>query len=85
MPHRRASSKGASTSRLLSSSTDSDMTLLSIGQHVTALGAGPLEPGSGKDILVVGSQTHLLAYDVENNCDLFYKEVRPPKIGRAHV
>lgn len=27
------------------------------------------------DTLVVGSQTNLLAYDVHDNADIFYKEV----------
>ena len=29
-----------------------------------------------RDILAIGTPTTLLAYDVENNSDLFYKEVR---------
>ena len=28
-----------------------------------------------RDILAIGTPTTLLAYDVENNSDLFYKEV----------
>ena len=51
------------------------MSLLSIGQHITSLAAGTLNPKLGRDILLVGSQTNLLAYDIEHNSDLFYKEV----------
>ena len=33
-------------------------------------------PKVERDILAIGTPTTLLAYDVENNSDLFYKEVR---------
>ena len=36
---------------------------------------GPLNPKSKNDILLVGTQTNLLAYDVEQNKDVFYREV----------
>ena len=64
------------TARLSVSSSDSDITLLSIGQHVTSLAAGKLDPELDQDVLVVGTQTNVLAYDVEQNSELFYKEVR---------
>ncbi len=63
------------TARLSVSSSDSDITLL-IGQHVTSLAAGKLDPELDQDVLVVGTQTNVLAYDVEQNSELFYKEVR---------
>ncbi len=64
------------------SSTDSDITLLSIGQHVTSLAAGRLDGELERDVLVVGSQTNVQAYDVETNSQLFYKEVirQPPSV-----
>ena len=34
-----------------------------------------LDPSLDRDVLLVGSQTNLLAYDIEQNTDLFYKEV----------
>lgn len=40
-----------------------------------AFPAGPLNPKSPNDVLLVGTQTNLLAYDVEQNKDLFYKDV----------
>ena len=55
---------------------ESDVTLLSFGQHITAMTAGNLNPALGYDILVIGSQNNLLAYDVEKNKELFYKDVR---------
>ena len=51
-----------------------DCVFLNIGQHITALAAGCLTPGE-KDLLFVGTPNNLLAYDVENNQDVFYKEV----------
>lgn len=40
---------------------------------VTALTAGRLDETAERDILLVGSQTNLLAYDVENNADVYFK------------
>lgn len=48
---------------------------LSINRKITALTAGALRPQSVADVLLVGTPTALLAYDVEANSDLFYKEV----------
>lgn len=36
---------------------------------------GSLDSRSSTDVLVVGSLTHVLAYDVENNRELFHNEV----------
>ena len=59
----------------VTSGGDSDTTLLTFGQHITALTAGKLDRTQDNDVLLVGSQTNLLAYDVEKNSELFYKEV----------
>ncbi|KAJ8675989.1 hypothetical protein QAD02_011775 [Eretmocerus hayati] len=45
---------------------------LQIGQQVTALCAGRLGEDE-RDVLLVGTATHVLAYQVEDNTDLFYK------------
>lgn len=58
----------------LDSSADSDVNLLSINQQVSSVCAGRLNPSAAYDILAVGTQTNLLAYDVDNNSDLFYKD-----------
>lgn len=58
----------------LDSSADSDVNLLSINQQVSSVCAGRLNPSATNDILAVGTQTNLLAYDVDNNSDLFYKD-----------
>lgn len=41
--------------------------------QVTALVAGRLGDTAERDALLVGSATNLLAYDVENNADIYYK------------
>lgn len=61
--------------RLSQSTQDSDISLLNINQAVTCLTAGMLGPNTTGDTLLVGSQTNLLAYDVHDNVDVFYKEV----------
>lgn len=37
--------------------------------------AGSLDATYAHDVLLVGTSTNLLAYDVEQNADLFFKEV----------
>ncbi|XP_062616260.1 Bardet-Biedl syndrome 2 protein homolog [Saccostrea cucullata] len=56
------------------STSDSDVNLLSINQQVSSICAGRLNPNAANDILAVGTQTNLLAYDIDNNSDLFYKD-----------
>ncbi|KAM7287673.1 Bardet-Biedl syndrome 2 protein homolog [Ixodes scapularis] len=53
----------------------SGVSLLSLSQAVHCLVAGSLRPGAKEDVLLVGTATALLAYDVENNADLFFREV----------
>ena len=62
-------------SRVSVSSSELDVTLLSFGQHITALTSGRVDPELDYDVLALGSQTHVMVYDVENNSELFYKEV----------
>ncbi|XP_074896463.1 BBSome complex member BBS2 isoform X2 [Buteo buteo] len=64
-----------STNRMVQSNQDSDISLLNINQGITCLASGVLNPQLGYDCLLVGTQTNLLAYDVYNNSDLFYREV----------
>ena len=66
------------------SETESDITLLSMGQHLTSLVAGRLHPQLDYDLLMVGSQTNLLAYDIEKNKELFYKDVRVLEQAKNH-
>ncbi|PFX14212.1 Bardet-Biedl syndrome 2 protein homolog [Stylophora pistillata] len=55
-------------------SHDNDISILNINQQVSAVAAGPLN-STGCDTLLVGTPTNFLAYDVENNSDLFYKDI----------
>ncbi|XP_053742013.1 Bardet-Biedl syndrome 2 protein homolog [Synchiropus splendidus] len=72
-PHTRAQQPPAH--RLSHSTQDSDVSLLNINQAVSCLTAGSLRPGTAGDTLLVGSQTNLLAYDVHDNADIFYRDV----------
>ena len=54
---------------------------LNINHTITALAAGRLNPALDRDILLIGTQTNILAYDVENNSDIFYKDV-PDGVNR---
>ncbi|XP_016076530.1 PREDICTED: Bardet-Biedl syndrome 2 protein isoform X2 [Miniopterus natalensis] len=72
-PHTR--SQHFSVPRVFQSPLESDVSLLNINQAVSCLTAGVLNPELSYDALLVGTQTNLLAYDVYNNSDFFYREV----------
>lgn len=59
-------------------SEEADMSVLNINQPVKTLAVGRLHPEMNNDVIIVGTPSHVLAYDVENNSDLFYKEVNVP-------
>ena len=70
----------SSAGRMESSQANHEISMLNINQRVTALKAGKLDDpaltgGGGRDVLLVGTPTNLLAYDPERNADIFYKEV----------
>mmetsp|Transcript_15490 Transcript_15490/g.48734 ORF Transcript_15490/g.48734 Transcript_15490/m.48734 type:complete len:728 (+) Transcript_15490:185-2368(+) len=48
---------------------------LNIQKQVTGVAAGALDPAKKRDMLMVGTMTDLLAYDVDENSDVFFKEV----------
>jgi len=53
-----------------------DLSMLNINQNISSICAGRLNPSKpNTDVLVVGTPTNVLAYDVNDNSDLFYKEV----------
>lgn len=60
-----------------------DVALLNFNQKVATLATGTLRPGAAEEVLVIGTPNAVLAYDVENNSDLFYKEVSPVAIDFA--
>ena len=51
------------------------MQYLNINKNITAVASGRLDPNIGRDILLVGTNTDVMAYDVEENRDVFFKEV----------
>lgn len=54
---------------------EKDISYLNINQKITALLAGKAIPNDEKDILVIGTVGSVLAYNVDLNSDLFFKEV----------
>ncbi|KAK1785417.1 hypothetical protein P4O66_018251, partial [Electrophorus voltai] len=72
-PHSRGQRQASH--RLSQSGQDSDISLLNINQAVSCLTAGALVPNATGHALLVASQTNLLAYDVHDNADIFYREV----------
>jgi len=52
-----------------------EIRFLNINRKITAVTAGALSPALGHDVLMVGTQTSLMVYDVEENADLFFKDV----------
>ncbi|XP_076849765.1 BBSome complex member BBS2 [Brachyhypopomus gauderio] len=72
-PHTRGQRQ--TSHRLSRSGQDSDISLLNINQAVSCLTAGALSPSATGDALLVASHTNLLAYDVHDNADIFYREV----------
>eukprot|EP00928_Gymnodinium_smaydae_P046709 TRINITY_DN31132_c0_g1_i1.p1 TRINITY_DN31132_c0_g1~~TRINITY_DN31132_c0_g1_i1.p1 ORF type:complete len:723 (-),score=166.02 TRINITY_DN31132_c0_g1_i1:61-2229(-) len=52
-----------------------EVMFLNINRKISAVRAGVLNPSLNRDVLMVGTQTSLMVYDVEENADLFFKEV----------
>ena len=80
-PHQRM---GHMSGRMVSTQANMDISLLNINQQIMCLTAGRLNDAVNRDSLVVGTPTNLLAYDVENNSDLFYKDV-PDGANCVHI
>ncbi len=58
-------------------SNEDKVTFLNINNQITAVACGTIDPKlDNKDVLCVGTRTNLLAYNVNDNTDLFYKEVQ---------
>jgi Bardet-Biedl syndrome 2 protein len=56
-------------------SEQNEVMFLSINRKITSVVAGSLNPNLGRDVLMVGTQSSLMVYDVEENADLFFKDV----------
>ena len=66
---------GFMSGRMVSNTSNMDLSILNINQQILSLTSGRLNDAINRDTLVIGTPTNLLAYDVENNSDLFYKDV----------
>mmetsp|Transcript_55833 Transcript_55833/g.120703 ORF Transcript_55833/g.120703 Transcript_55833/m.120703 type:complete len:717 (+) Transcript_55833:177-2327(+) len=55
--------------------SQNEVMFLNINRKITSVRAGALNPNLEHDVLMVGTQTSLMVYDVEENADLFFKEV----------
>jgi Bardet-Biedl syndrome 2 protein len=68
---------------------NAEISFLNINKTLVCLGSGALDPGLGRDILVVGSPSSLIAYDIYSNSDLFNTDVKDGvycmKIGKVDV
>jgi Bardet-Biedl syndrome 2 protein len=70
--------------RVVPSDANKELALLNINQSVMSVCAGNLNITEERDILVVGTPTNLLAYDIENNTDIFYKEAGCITVNISH-
>ena len=70
-PHSRGNQQGGR----METGAESDISLLNINQSISSVAAGRLDYQQSNEILLVGTQTNLLAYDIDNNSDIFYKDV----------
>ena len=68
-PHQTAAGSGSG------SADGKAVTFLNINKQITSVVAGQLLPSSNRDVLLVGTPSNLQCYDVENNRDLFFKDV----------
>lgn len=56
------------------SESNREIATLNINQPISAILAVNFLPQEDKDILIIGTETHILAYHVHDNKDIFYKE-----------
>ncbi|CAF0848460.1 unnamed protein product [Rotaria sp. Silwood1] len=53
---------------------EGNISLLNVNQVITSLACGQLDEQLKKDLLVVGTSTNIVAYDIDRNVDIFFKE-----------
>ncbi|KAJ8925470.1 hypothetical protein NQ315_009304 [Exocentrus adspersus] len=70
-PHRKNPSDSG---RLAWSETNREIATLNVNHTISSLATGQLLPNDEKDVLIIGTSTHILAYHVHDNKDVFYKE-----------
>ncbi|XP_023939946.2 Bardet-Biedl syndrome 2 protein homolog [Bicyclus anynana] len=60
--------------RVQRSQAHGEVSELNLSQAVIALAAGAIKPDIARDMLLIGSPNQILAYDVHDNSDIFFKE-----------
>lgn len=55
--------------------SNSQITYLNINKQITAVASGQLTQKQDRDVLLVGTPSSLQCYDVDQNKDLFFKDV----------
>ncbi len=54
---------------------EGNISLLNVNQVISSLACGQLDEQLKRDLLVVGTSNNIIAYDIDRNVDLFFKEV----------
>lgn len=54
---------------------DTQVKYLNINKEVSCIASGTIDPILRRDVLLIGTPNNLLAYDVEENRDLFFRDV----------
>lgn len=49
---------------------------MNINKNIICLDSGRLDPDLARDVLIIGSPSSLMAYDIYQNADLFHTEVK---------
>ncbi|RNA26462.1 Bardet-Biedl syndrome 2 isoform X1 [Brachionus plicatilis] len=74
-PHQKYSFSGVGRTDNDSNVVDSNLSLLNINSTISSLTTGSLDLSIENELLFIGTKTNMLAYDVHNNTDIFYKDV----------
>ena len=54
---------------------DNQVKYLNVNKQINCIAAGTIDPMLRRDVLLIGTPNNLLAYDVEENRDLFFRDV----------
>lgn len=52
-----------------------DIGMLSVNYTITAIATGKFSPGSEKEYLAIGTENNILVYQVDDNLEIFFKDV----------
>ncbi|CAF2314792.1 unnamed protein product [Rotaria sp. Silwood2] len=55
---------------------EGNISLVNVNQVVTSLACGQLDEQLQRDLLVVGTSTNIIAYDIDRNVDLFFQDTQ---------